>query len=126
MRVQAEPLGDDGISAVLRFADGSTASVDYLSSGASSIPKERLELHWEGCSFELDDFRSLTEHGGKSKRLWKGAQDKGHGAEIRAFVQAVRTGKESPVPFDEAVATTRTAFALVEAMRSGAAVDTGA
>ncbi len=127
VRVQCEAAPGDGIAATLRLRDGSTATLDYLCNGASSIPKEHLDLHWEGTSFVLDDFRELTEHGGgKPQRLWRGAQDKGHGAEIAAWLDAVRAGSESPVPFDEAVGATRTTFAMLRALRTGRAVDPGA
>ena len=123
-RVQCERVGDDGICATLRFGDGSSATLDYISNGAPSVPKEMIDLHWEGISFVLDDFRDVTEHaGGKPKKLWRGAQDKGHGAEIAAWVSAVRAGGESPVPFDEAVGATRTTFAMLESLRTGRAVD---
>jgi polar amino acid transport system substrate-binding protein len=126
-RVQCEPIGDDGICATLRFAEGSTATLDYLSNGASTVPKEHLDLHWEGTSFVVDDFRDVTEHaGGKPRRLWRGAQDKGHGAEIAAWVEAVRSGGSSPVPFGDAVEATRTTFAMLESLRTGGAVDPGA
>ncbi len=125
--VQAVPIGDDGVCATLRFGDGSTATLDYLSGGAAGLPKECLDVHWEGRSFVLDDFRELTEFGaGKSERLWSGSQDKGHGAEIAAFVAAVKNGGPSPVPFGEAVASTRATFAIAEATRAGRVVDAGA
>lgn len=125
-RVQAEAVGADGVVALLRHADGSTSVLDYGTTGDGSLPKELLEVHWEGTSLLLDDFRSLTLHqGGRAAPVWTGAQDKGHRAELAAFVAAVRTGGESPVPFDEAVATTRTAFAVVSAAASGRAVDVG-
>ncbi|MCE9636107.1 MAG: bi-domain-containing oxidoreductase [Planctomycetes bacterium] len=127
VRVEAERVGPDGAAALLRFGDGSTAVLEYVTSGDPSLGKEHLEVHWEGESFVLDDFRRLTRHaGGKSADLWSGAQDKGHGAEIAAFVSAVRTGGVSPVPFDEAVDATDATFAILEAIAEGTAVDLGA
>ncbi len=123
-RVQAEPLGDDGAAILLRFADGSTAALDYLSGGAPGLPKETLDVHWEGSSWLLDDFRDLSRvAGGKPERVWRGPQDKGHGAELAAFVAAVADGGESPVPFESAVSATRASLAVLEAMRTGSAVD---
>ncbi len=126
VHVRAVPVGDDGVSALLRFGDGSTASLDYVSGGAPSLAKEHLDLHWEGRSYVMDDFRELTELGpGKPRRLWSGAQDKGHGAELRAFVAALRAGGASPVPFEESVAATRATFAVADAAR-GQDADPGA
>ena len=68
----------------------------------------------------LDDFRSLARHShGKRKELWSGAQDKGHHDELLRFVDAVKNGEESPVPFDEAVAATEATLAVLSAMRTG-------
>jgi polar amino acid transport system substrate-binding protein len=125
--VHAVRVGDDGASALLRFADGSTATLDYVTGGDASLPKEHLDLHWEGTSYVLDDFRSLARHaGGRRRELWSGAQDKGHAAEVAAFVAAVRRGEPSPVPFDESVAATEATFAVLDSIRTGAAVDLGA
>ena len=43
--------------------------------------------------------------------------------ELEAFMAAVADGKPSPVPFDEAVATTRAAFAVLASAATGGAVD---
>jgi predicted dehydrogenase len=124
--VYAERAGDDGAVALLRLADGSTATVDYVTAGDASLPKEHLEVHWEGTSWVLDDFRSLTKHaGGRRREVWSGSQDKGHAAEIAAFVRAVTKGEPSPVPFDEAVAATEATFAVLDSIATGAAVDLG-
>jgi polar amino acid transport system substrate-binding protein len=124
--VMASRVGDDGASALLRFADGSTATLDYVTTGDASIPKEHLDLHWEGTSFVLDDFRSLAKHsGGRRREVWSGSQDKGHAAEIAAWARAVVKGESSPVPFDEAVAATEATFAVLDSIATGAAIDLG-
>lgn len=124
--VYAERAGEDGAVALLRLADGSTATVDYVTAGDSSLPKEHLEVHWEGTSWVLDDFRWLVKHaGGRKREVWSGSQDKGHAAEVAAFVRAVTKGAASPVPFDEAVAATEATFAVLDSIATGAAVDLG-
>lgn len=126
VRVQAERCGDDGAAVVMRLGDGSTASLEYVTTGDASLPKEHLEVFHEGEVFVLDDFRRLVRHrGGKAEEIWKGAQDKGHFAEIAAFVDAVAKGKESPVPFEESVAATAASFAVLDAIALGTAADLG-
>lgn len=127
VRVQAEAVARDGAAILLRFADGSTAVLDYGTTGDASLPKELLEVHWEGESLELRDFRALTLRSrGRTRELWKGSQDKGHRAELDAFVAAVVAGGVSPVPFDEAVEATRVTFAALRSIATGGAVDLGA
>jgi hypothetical protein len=43
--------------------------------------------------------------------LWR--QDKGHAAAVAAFLGAVRQGKPSPIPLEEAIEVTRATFQVV-------------
>ena len=123
-RVAAERIGEDGAAALLRFADGSTATMEYVTGGDPSVAKEHLEVHWEGTTHVLDDFRSLVRHaGGRRREVWSGAQDKGHAAEIAAWARTLREGGPSPVPFDDAVAATEATFAVLDAIAEGLPVD---
>lgn len=106
--VQATPatLGgvpqEDVTSFTLGFADGSVGTVHYLANGHKSFPKERLEVFCGGRILQLDNFRTLTGYGWsgfKRMKLWR--QDKGNGACAAAFVQAIREGRPSPIPFEE-------------------------
>jgi predicted dehydrogenase/threonine dehydrogenase-like Zn-dependent dehydrogenase len=98
----------DTASIELRFADGSIGTVHYFANGDKSFPKEKLEVFAGGKIFQLDNFKVLRGYGWKSFRtmkLW--TQDKGHGAEVKAFLDAVHGGGPPPLPFDEIVEVTR-------------------
>ena len=82
---------DDAVVA-LRFRDGSLATIGY-GSAIPSAGKEWIEVHAGEHRVVIDDFRSVTADG---KRLWKGHQDKGHGALARAFRAAVTGGADLP------------------------------
>jgi len=56
--------------------------------------------------------------GGKRETI-KGNQDKGFDAEIKAFVNAVCTGGEQPIPPAEIVETTLVTFAIHQALNTG-------
>jgi predicted dehydrogenase len=57
---------------------------------------------------------------GKTRKFGRfGVQDKGHAAELTAFVDAVRYAKQSPVDPEIAAHVTRVTFAAVESARSG-------
>ena len=110
---------EDKMSFTLTFSDGSFGTVHYLANGHKSFPKERLEVFCAGRVLQLDNFRMLRGYGWpgfKKMRLWR--QDKGHKAEITAFVQAVQQGGPSLIPFEELVEVTRASFEVVEAVRS--------
>jgi predicted dehydrogenase/threonine dehydrogenase-like Zn-dependent dehydrogenase len=126
--VFAAPLGrdpetDDSVSAVLRFADGSSAAIQYLAHASAALPKERFEASADGITALCDNFRRTTVHGGKGLRTWN--QDKGQAAAVREVIAAVRAGAASPFTWAELAATTRATFAMLASARSGNVVPIG-
>ncbi|MFF4209390.1 bi-domain-containing oxidoreductase [Streptomyces sp. NPDC001796] len=118
------PSGNEDLQVVLRYPDGSTATISYVTSGPSGFPKETLDLIADGRALRLDDFVRASVYGRKrwvSSRLPK-ARDKGQNAELAAFVKAVRTGGPMPVPLESLVATTAATLAVQAGLASGAPV----
>ena len=127
--VYAGPSGSssaDDVVLMLRFADGSVGTIVYASGGDRSLPKEHLEVLGGGRAGILDDFRALRVHAsGRARRVGGrfAVQDKGHMAELSAFLDAVRHGKPSPVDPEIAAHVTRVTFAALESTRSGLPVE---
>ncbi|MFH8801228.1 bi-domain-containing oxidoreductase [Streptomyces sp. NPDC017936] len=118
------PSGNEDLQIVLRYPDGSTATISYVTSGPSGFPKETLDLIADGRALRLDDFVRASVYGRKrwvSSRLPR-ARDKGQNAELAAFVKAVRTGGPMPVPLRSLVATTAATLAVQAGLASGAPV----
>ncbi|WKU49001.1 bi-domain-containing oxidoreductase [Streptomyces sp. VNUA116] len=129
----AAPSGNDGggdIQAVLRYPDGSTAAISYVTTGSPGFPKETLDLVADGKVLRLDDFVRASVYFEKStagRKKWVSswlpkARDKGQSAELAAFVKAVRTGGPMPVPLESLVATTAATLAVQAGLASGAPV----
>ncbi|MET8981875.1 bi-domain-containing oxidoreductase [Streptomyces sp. NPDC004539] len=119
----AAPGGED-LQVVLRYPDGSTATISYVTSGPSGFPKETLDLVADGRALRLDDFVRATVHSPKkwvSSRLPK-ARDKGQNAQLAAFVRAVRTGGPMPVPLESLAATTAATLAVRTGLAAGTPV----
>jgi len=105
----------------LAFEDGSIGTIVYASGGDRGMPKEYLAVLGGGRSAILDDFRTLELFGGGSATRVSGRfarQDKGHAAELAAFVDAVRRGAPSPLDPEVAAHVTRATFAAVESART--------
>ncbi|MEU0429161.1 bi-domain-containing oxidoreductase [Streptomyces canus] len=118
------PSGNEDLQIVLRYPDGSTAAISYVTTGAPGFPKETLDLVADGKVLRLDDFVRASVHGRKkwvSSRLPK-ARDKGQNAELAAFIKAVRTGGPMPVPLESLVATTAATLAVQAGLAGGAPV----
>jgi polar amino acid transport system substrate-binding protein len=116
---------DDNVSITLAFADGSVGNILYLANGDPLLPKERVEVFCQGATAALDDFCRLVLYRDGQRTVKKSVQDKGHRAEVQAFVVAVRGAAESPVPFAEYVMSTRATLAAVESLRQGRSVAVG-
>ncbi|MFJ9373028.1 bi-domain-containing oxidoreductase [Streptomyces sp. NPDC101455] len=116
--------GNEDLQVVLRYPDGSTATISYVTTGAPGFPKETLDLVADGKVLRLDDFVKASVYGSKkwvSSRLPK-ARDKGQNAELAAFIKAVRTGGPMPVPLESLVATTAATLAVGTGLAGGAPV----
>jgi len=116
---QIGPFGgwiqQDKISFTLTFEDGSIGTVHYFANGHQSFPKERLEVYTAGRILQLDNFRKLTGYGWpgfKKMNLW--SQDKGHKAEMAAWINSIRYGKPAPIPFQEIIEVTQAILNIVE------------
>ena len=111
----------DNVTISLQFANGSQGTINYLANGDRSYSKERVEVFGGGAIAVLEDFRrlELVSHGRKQVfRSWL-RQDKGHRGEWKAFSDAVRSGGEAPIPFDEVVASTLATLRAVDSLSSG-------
>jgi predicted dehydrogenase len=116
----------DNVMMTLRMANGAVASIAYVADGDPAGPKERIEVFGGGATAVIDDFRRTSVSTSGSRRAIGGrfsGQDKGHRAEILAFVNAVAEGAPSPIPFASAVNSTRATFAVLTSLESGTVVD---
>ncbi len=103
--LKKESLGQSDCGSIsLTFEDGSWGVIHYMSTGHRSFPKERLEVFVDGKMLLLDNFRSLKGLGWSSfSKMRKFIQDKGQDNCVKAFYDAIISGKGSPIPFDELI-----------------------
>jgi predicted dehydrogenase/threonine dehydrogenase-like Zn-dependent dehydrogenase len=122
---QGQAVTGDDVVLTLTFGDGSLGTIVYASGGDRGLAKEQLEVLGGGTAAVLDDFRRLRLYeAGRVRRLGGrlASQDKGHAAELAAFVDAVKRGAPAPVDPRVAEHVTRVTFAAVESARAGAAI----
>jgi predicted dehydrogenase len=119
-RVHGEASPEDSVEAMLRYRDGSVATIAYLSQGHPALPKERIEILGNGSVLTLDDFMSVEWHTpGDTGRETAKRQDKGHRAEIKAFLGALREGGQLPISLIDLSASTRATILVQDAIRTG-------
>jgi len=110
---------EDNVSMTFNFPDGSIGVVDYLANGDKSFPKERVEVFCGGQVAVLDDFVSLQTIRDGKKKEERGAQNKGHVNEWKAFAKSIRDGDDPPIPYEQLIGVTKSTFAAVESLRTG-------
>jgi predicted dehydrogenase len=117
--VGAGPDSDD-VQVTVRFANGTSGVISYLTGGNVRFPKETLDAAGGGRSARLDNFRKATVwsgHGHETIRA-RGGQDKGQRAELARFVDACAAGAAMPIPLEALVAVTRATIAVRESLLS--------
>lgn len=115
---------EDRMSIVLGLEDGSVGTVNYFANGSGAYPKETVEVFSEGRVFRIDNFRTTKAFGIPAFRNFKTPrQNKGHAAELDAFVKRVAAGGEQLIAFDELRNVTVASFLAVESARTGRTIE---
>ena len=120
--LNAAETPEDSISVNLQFADGSVGTLEYVALGDTTLPKEFCEIHGEGSTATMDNFCTTFCTGKLGKKKLKGKQQKGFAEELSATVAAVKAGGAMPISFAEIENITKTCFAVLKAVKSGATV----
>jgi len=106
---------EDSVVSTLRFPDGSIAVIVYSALGDPGLPKERIEVLGDVGAAVLEDFSELRVYTGGQEERISGRRDKGHRAELDAFISGCRDGRQ-PWPIEDMVAATRATFAIRDAV----------
>ena len=103
----ADGIKNDKVTITLSFEDGSIATVHYFANGPKTLIKERYEAFADNKFIRLENFQKLVTDGWGKGTSMKGAQDKGHAAALKAFVDAVKEGKPAPISLEETLEVSR-------------------
>lgn len=103
----------DNKTFILKYKDGSVACIEYFAVGSKKLGKEYMEVHFDGKSIILDDYKSLKGYGIKINEFTTRTSQKGHLEELIALHDSL-TGKnnEWPIPLWELIQTTEITFAI--------------
>ena len=106
----------DTFTIQLSFEDGSIGTINYFSNGNSGFPKERLEIFFSGKIISLDNYRKIKTWGlPELNNIRNLKQDKGQGGCAKAFIDAIKSGDFSPIPFNEICHVHEKLFEVMEA-----------
>ena len=107
----------DNASILLKFENGSSATINYFSNGAKSYSKERVEVFSSGQVFIIDNFRSTRAHGARGFKNLKTKIDKGHKTQFAEYIERVRSGGSSLIPISELFNVAMASFAAIKSLK---------
>lgn len=109
----------DNAIITLRFENGAQGVIQYFSNGSKSYPKERIELHTQGRTLVIDNFRKMNGYGFGRFSTMRSGLDKGHKEQFKALVDHVKITGKPLIAFEDLVNTTKASFAALESLRTG-------
>lgn len=107
----ASLVDEDSVAITCEHVGGHLSTIQYIARGNPLVAKERIEVHAGLRSAVMDDFQTLRLYDGskvKTDRLL--TQDKGHKAQMQAFVSAIQAGGPPPIAFDILAHVTQLTF----------------
>ena len=107
----------DNGSILLKFKNGSNATINYFSNGSKSYSKERIEVYQNDSTFVMDNFRNTKGYNTSKFKNLSTSLDKGHKEQFKKYISHVKNGLEPIIGFNEIVNATRASFAALESLK---------
>jgi predicted dehydrogenase/threonine dehydrogenase-like Zn-dependent dehydrogenase len=113
----------DNLDTVIRYSDGSVATIVYATTGFAGTGKELIEIYADGGSVIIDDYKSCEVGGvpGITSQRFKG-MDKGHRGLMAHFVASVAGAEKPGMDARDGLAAQACAEAALRSASSGDAV----
>jgi predicted dehydrogenase/threonine dehydrogenase-like Zn-dependent dehydrogenase len=121
----ADRTTDEQVFISMRHANGCISSVSYQAEADKAFAGERIEVFGGGRVGIIDQWRTIELWAGGRCRTLNGARDKGHRAEVKAFLEAVRGAGPLPISWEALRGTTWASLAAVQSLGHGEPVLSG-
>ncbi|MDW7972580.1 MAG: bi-domain-containing oxidoreductase [Thermodesulfovibrio sp.] len=108
-------LEDDNKAIILKYSDGSIGCIQYFATGNKELPKEYMEVHFDGKSIVLDDYKKLKGYGLKIKEIETSHSDKGHIEELITLYNSLKSSNKGwPIEFWDIIQTTEATLRIID------------
>ena len=122
---QQPGVATDNATLLLKYDNGTNATVHYFANGSKAYAKERVEIYSQNRTLILNNFIETTAFGVKGFKRLKTRLDKGHKEQFNRFVQHLQSGGEALIPFESILNTSEAAIAAVESLKEGRWIQIG-
>ena len=113
----------DNASILLKFEDGSNATLNYFSNGAKSYSKERIEVYSNESTWIMDNFRNTIGYNAPKFKKVSTSLDKGHQMQFNKYIHHLKNGLEPIIDIDDIINTTKASFAALESLKESKWID---
>jgi predicted dehydrogenase len=113
-------LAADNFCTSQRYEDGSLCTLTYTSLGSAEVPKESMEIFFDGKTLVLDDYRKTSLYGVTQKPVTSAKQNKGHLEELQSLANYVQRKGSLPMTLEEIEAASKTSFIVDSLIRTSA------
>jgi len=101
----------DNKSITLKYSDGSIASIEYFANGSKELAKEFMEVHFDGKSIIMDDYKSLKGYSVKLTEIKDEISQKGQYEELEALYETIKgNNKKWAIELWDMIQTTEISF----------------
>lgn len=107
----------DNASILLKYENGTNATINYFSNGSKAYSKERVEVYSQERTMIMDNWRKLKTYGFKNGKNISTKQDKGHFNQFNALIEQQRKGGNPIISFDEIVNTSKASIAAIDSLK---------
>jgi predicted dehydrogenase len=97
----------------MKYTDGSICNISYFSCGSKLLNKELMELHFDGKSIIMDDYKSLKGFGINLTELSTGTSQKGQLEELEYLYDYLKgITNELPISYQDMFQTSEISFLI--------------
>jgi len=122
---QQPGVATDNATLLLKYENGTNATVHYFANGSKAYAKERVEIYSQNRTLILHNFIETNAYGVKGFKRLKTRLDKGHKEQFNRFVRHLQNGGEALIPFESILNTSEAAIAAVESLKEGRWIQIG-
>ncbi len=115
-------IQDPNFTIQLKFKNGSSGTIHYLTNGHKAYPKETIEIYAQGKILVLDNFRKLSGFGYRNFSSVSGKQNKGHDELIGHIMHVIADGETAALSVQSILNTTSATFAALTSIRENKVV----
>lgn len=109
---------EDDVTILLKFENGSAASINYFTNGSKAYDKERVEIYTCGKTLIIENWKKLTGFGFKNFTSISMPQDKGHYQQFKQWYLTIQHAKEPLISFESIYNTTAYSILALDSLKA--------